>query len=298
MVFNARSQKNTRNTLAYPAGGCENGIFPELRDAEFHALSKLVEAHAGISLHAGKEALVKARLGKRLRQLGIRSYREYLDYLRRDDGEEFVAMLDAISTNVTYFFREPEHFAFLARRVLPRLLPARAKQRRLRFWSAGCSSGEEPYSLAIVLREKVPEHRAWDMRILATDLSTRVLTKARQGYYESEKLRDIKPELLARYFKPEDDGANERYRVVPAVRELVRFARLNLMNDWPMKGPFDVIFCRNVMIYFERETRRRLVRKFWELLDQGGMLLIGHSESLNGIPNDFSYIAPTIYQKV
>lgn len=268
---------------------------PEMSASDFNAISGIVRENAGISLHSGKQALVKARLGKRLRQLGLNSFREYLNYLRRDDGKEFILMLDAISTNVTHFFREAEHFHFLEKRALaPLHAKDRNTDRKIRLWSAGCSSGEEPYTMAIVLSESIPNLRFWDAKILATDLSTKVLAKARQGIYIPDKLKEVPPPLLDRYFI----SVGKEYQVRPELRRMVHFARLNLMGEWPMRGPFDVIFCRNVMIYFDRDVRQVLIRRFYEMLAYGGYLFIGHSESFSGIANDFTFVEPTIYRKM
>ncbi|NTV53266.1 MAG: protein-glutamate O-methyltransferase CheR [Candidatus Firestonebacteria bacterium] len=274
---------------------------PQLGAEEFAQLGNLVREHAGINLHEGKQELVKARLNKRLRELGLSSYREYLDYLRRDlTGDEFVMMLNAISTNVTNFFREDDHFTFLVRQAFPSWRSRKAgREPRLRLWSAGCSSGEEPYTLAMVLLEQGPDLSRWDAKILATDLSTRVLNRAREGLYEESRLQEVPAALRHKYFRSETPapGRERLSRVQPEVRRLVHFARLNFLESWPMRGPFDAIFCRNVMIYFEKPLRENLINRFWSLLEPEGYLFIGHSESLAGIAHKFKYVAPTIYQK-
>jgi len=268
----------------------------ELSEAQFQKISRLVKERCGINLHQGKKQLVKARLTKRLRELGFSGYGQYIEYVTSDvDGTELTAMLDALSTNLTSFFREPDHFRYLASRVLPAVI-ARSK-RRVRIWTAGCSSGEEPYSVAITVCENIPDLRSWDARILATDLSTRVLERAGRATYPAERIKTVPPQLRSRYFRCVQARPERLYRVEDEARSLVHFARLNLMEAWPMKGPFDAIFCRNVMIYFDKPTQAELVGRFWEILAPGGTLFIGHSESLTGIEHSFRYVQPTIYEK-
>jgi len=267
-----------------------------LSDAQFRAISTLVKSICGIDLHDGKKELVKARLAKRIRLLRLRTFDEYITFVRDDaGGNELTTMLDSLSTNLTFFFRETMHFDYLQSHAIPRLMEQRKSQRRLRLWSAGCSTGEEPYSLAMMLLEHFPELRTWDVRILATDLSTRVLAQAREGAYDAGRVRQVPAPLAARYFVP--DAQRERFRVCDEVRSKIAFARLNLMEPWPMRGPFDVIFCRNVMIYFDKPTQETLVRRFHGLLPPGGLLMVGHSESLTGIAHTFHYVRPAVYEK-
>jgi len=268
----------------------------ELAEAQLDKISRMVKSMSGINLHDGKKELVKARLGKRLRKLGMRSFDHYIDYVSGDSsGMELTAMLDAISTNLTSFFRESEHFDYIAEEVFPKLVAS--GQRRLRIWSAGCSTGEEPYSIAITAAEKIPDLDHWDARVLATDLSTNVLRQAMEARYPARKLDAMAPQLRHKHFVIEQSNKERFYRVADHIRRMVTFAHLNLMGTWPMRGPFDVIFCRNVMIYFDKPTRDKLVRRYWELLSPGGTLLIGHSESLTGIQHKFKYVRPTIYTK-
>jgi len=270
---------------------------PELREEDFQLISRLVKKNSGINLHSGKVELVKARLGRRMRELGLRSYGEYLERVRNDvSGEEFTAMLDALSTNVTQFFREPDHFDYLSKVIVPKLI-GRPRPGPLHFWSAGCSSGEEPYSLAIALAESVPQELLGAVKILATDLSTRVLAEAATGIYDQEKLAGLPSHVVNRYFQKAQSGRKLRFQILPEIRRRVVFSRLNFMEHWPMRGPFEVIFCRNVMIYFDKQTREQLVERFWEILAEGGSLFIGHSETFSGIRHRFRYLQPTIYQK-
>jgi chemotaxis protein methyltransferase CheR len=268
----------------------------EITDQQFQEISGLVKRLAGINLHEGKKELVKARLAKRTRQLKLGSLDEYIAYVRGDEtGRELISMLDALSTNLTYFFRESAHFDFLKDRVIPRLM--QQNHRRLRIWSAGCSSGEEPYSIAMLLREQIPDVDRWDAKILATDLSTLVLNTAMQGEYDRERFRDTPAQLVQRYFDIVETSPNKTYRAGKQIRDMIHFARLNLMERWPMKGPFDVIFCRNVMIYFDKPTQSQLVNRFHGLLGPGGYLFLGHSESLTGTQHEFRYVIPATYMK-
>ena len=267
-----------------------------LTSAQFDKISALVKELCGINLHDGKQELVRARLTKRLRALGLKRFDDYMELLRNDPGgAELTAMLDALSTNLTSFFREPVHYDHLVREVIPSLRTSSGRPGRLRIWSAGCASGEEPYSIVIRLLEDVPDLGSWDLKLLATDLSTATLAKARTGTYARERLRDVPDHLLERYFTASEHQGEPAYRVAKAVRQPVQFAHLNLMEPWPMRGPFDVIFCRNVMIYFDKPTQGALVARFHGLLRPGGVLFVGHSESLTGVQHDFRYVEPTIY---
>lgn len=271
----------------------------ELTDAQFGKISDLVRNMCGINLHDGKKELVKARLNKRLRKLGISSFDQYLEYISRDgDNGELTAMLDALSTNLTSFFREVEHFEYFSQKALAKVKQAAGNSGgRLRIWSAGCSSGEEPYSIAISVCDAIPNLTRWDARILATDISTRVLDHARGGSYDAEKVKTVPQQARTKYFQRIGVGRGRPYRVSEQLRKLVHFSRVNLMDPWPMQGPFDVIFCRNVMIYFDKPTQGGLVNRFWDLLGPGGTLFIGHSESLTGIKHRFKYVQPTVYEK-
>jgi chemotaxis protein methyltransferase CheR len=266
----------------------------ELTDSQFDEISRLVKSLCGINLHTGKRELVRARLTRRLRELQLPSFDLYLQRLKEDDGEEIVAMLDAISTNLTRFFREPVHFDLIGRRV--ERWRQNAPNAPIRIWSAGCSSGEEPYSIAIRLLETL-DGSTRDARILATDLSTEVLATAREGLYAPVRLQELDRGLIARHFTKTTADGEPRYRVSDAARRMVTFARLNLMDPWPMSGPFSIIMCRNVMIYFDKPTQQSLVNRFWELLEPGGLFFIGHSESLTGVEHHFQYVQPTVYEK-
>ena len=269
----------------------------KLTRPQFNAISQFVKQQCGFNLHDGKIALVEARLSKRLRALGLSGFDQYVRRIRDDDGAETAAMLDALSTNVTYFFREPQHFDFLRDSVIPRIFKEHRKDRRIRIWSAGCSSGEEPYSIAMLLRTAISDLDQWDVRILATDLSRQMLERARQGLYGSRQLRQMPKGLIRPNFTTHKKGRCVYCQIKDPPKGMVNFARLNLMDPWPMQGPFDIIFCRNVMIYFDNPTQQRLVDRVWEILAPGGNLFIGHSESLAGIQHAFHYVKPAVYQK-
>jgi chemotaxis protein methyltransferase CheR len=270
----------------------------ELTPSQFSSISQMVRDLCGINLHDGKMALVKARLNKRLRRLGLDNFHQYMDVIQRDaGGQETAAMLDALSTNLTYFFREPRHFEILRDLVLPGVLRRHRQDRTIRIWSAGCSSGEEPYSIALAVREAINDLEEWDVRILATDLSRPMLAMAREGSYASPRLKETPAAWVAKYFTHSGHGAGSRYRVKDALRQWVHFAHLNLVEDWPMKGQFDVIFCRNVMIYFDKTVQAKLIERFWRQLAPGGCLFLGHSESLAGLRHPFRYLRPTVYEK-
>jgi chemotaxis protein methyltransferase CheR len=248
---------------------------------------------AGIFLREGKAALVQARLAKRLRELGLSSEREYLDRLRGEGDEEVVLFLDAISTNFTKFWREPDHFDSLKEHVLA--LKA-AGQRRFRFWSAASSSGEEPYTIAMTLDGLL---EGCDWKLLATDISTRVLARAVAGVYTTEEIDGIPPAMLQRYLdkRPADDEHEERWEVRDRIKQRITYRRLNLANrPYPMKGPLDALFCRNVMIYFDRPMRAGVVGEFERLVGPGCPLFIGHSETLNGITTRFKTERPSVYR--
>ena len=260
----------------------------------FNKIRELVYRHSGIALADHKTALVSARLGKRIKALGMSGYDEYCKYLRGDDtGQELVLLIDAISTNVTHFFREAKHFDIMAAALKESF---EAGQRKFRIWCAASSTGEEPYSLAITVLETLGKDV--DTRILATDISTGVLAKARQGVYEERHVEKMEKDVLRRWFLQGNGKARGYYRVKPELSSMVKFGRLNLSDDnWPIKGPLDMIFCRNVMIYFDNNLRIRLVQKFYSLLRQGGLLFTGHSESLTNMSGDFTKTYPSVYAK-
>jgi chemotaxis protein methyltransferase CheR len=265
----------------------------QLKEEHFKKISEIVYQSSGINLKKGKEALVRARLAKRLRVHSIMDVQEYLDYIESAEGShERSLFIDAMTTNKTSFFREAEHFNCLRDQVLPEL-----KSSKLRFWSAACSSGEEPYTIAIWLREHLSDIDTRDALILGTDISRRMLEKARLAVYSAETLQSLPSPQFNKYFTKLNGQYAGSYRVVEGVRKMVRLAWLNLLDAWPMKGPFNVIFCRNVMIYFDRPTQQQLINRFYDLLEPGGYLLVGHSEGLSSINHKFRYMRPATYRK-
>ena len=271
----------------------------ELRDIDFEKISRLVYEQCGINLHEGKKELVKSRLGKRLRRGNFKSFADYYRYVKSEDGiGELIVMLDSISTNLTGFFREESHFRKL-KDVMPVMMDTSGSGRhvpKLRIWSAGCSTGEEPYSLAITSKE-ITDGRKVDLRILATDISTRTLKTATDGVYPKDRVKDIPPLLLRKYFQIGQRRWSGYYRVRKELKDIIRFRRFNLMGTLPVNGLFDVIFCRNVMIYFDKETQDDLVNRFYDNLKEGGYFFVGHSESLTGLTHRFKYIEPSVYRK-
>ena len=265
----------------------------QLTDGHFKKISRLVYESCGIKLKDGKEALVRARIMKRIRALGMGSFGDYIRYIESDKGaQELGLMIDVMTTNKTSFFRESAHFDLLRDTILPDL-----KNGRMRIWSAACSSGEEPFTISIVLKENIPDIEHKDVRILATDISARMLAKAREASYSEETVQNLPRPLLQKYFIRVQNGHAPAYRAKESIRALIKLAWLNLMAPWPMKGPFNIIFCRNVMIYFDRQTQQRLINRFWDLLQPGGYLFVGHSEGLSSISHKFRYIKPAVYMK-
>ena len=262
---------------------------------EFQRFRTLIYDESGISLSEQKKTLLASRLSKRLRELDLGTYSEYYTKVTQDPTrEEFTRMLDLISTNKTDFFREPKHFDFLRERILPELNTTK----RIRIWSSACSTGEEPYTIAMTLYDAVQDPERWDFKILASDLSTRVLAKAASGMYDEDRFRDVPSDVMKRHFLCGRGDQTGIFKVKPHLAGAITFRRLNLMDDhFPIKTPLDLIFCRNVMIYFDRPTQETLVNKFHRYLKPGGYLFIGHSESLQWVTHPFKSLAPTIYQK-
>jgi chemotaxis protein methyltransferase CheR len=262
---------------------------------EFQRFRTLIYDESGISLGEQKKSLLASRLSKRLRDLELATFSEYYERVTEDQThEEFTRVLDLISTNKTDFFREPKHFDFLCERIIPELI----RIKNIRIWSSACSTGEEPYTIAMTLFDYVQNPSQWDFKILASDLSTRVLAKAASGMYDEDRFRDVPPDVMKRHFLRGRGDQSGVFKVKPHLAGAITFRRLNLMDEYfPIKNPLDLIFCRNVMIYFDRPTQEKLVNKFHHYLKPGGYLFIGHSESLQWVHHPFKAIAPTIYQK-
>jgi chemotaxis protein methyltransferase CheR len=266
-------------------------------DADFNALRALVRKHTGISLSDAKRELVYGRLSRRLRALGLRTFSDYRELLTKDEqGQEFVEFCNAITTNLTSFFRESHHFDYLRDQVLAPLAK-RGPGQRLRIWSAGCSTGEEPYSIAMTVREALPEGVRHDIKILATDLDSDVLSRARSGIYAQERVQGLSAERRSTFFREQHEGSVVRHAVRADLGELITFNQLNLMHQLPMKGPLDVIFCRNVVIYFDKDTQRDLFRRYAQLQRPGDILFLGHSESMFKVSDDYTLVGRTVYRR-
>ena len=261
------------------ANGLVEGEFLFTED-DFKKIAQILHSHAGIALAEGKAALVYSRLAKRLRSLGLRSFREYCALVEDKQGvDERQAMMAALTTNVTRYFREPHHFDHLRDVVMPKLVDRARRGGRVRLWSAACSNGQEPYSMAITVLQALPEAANLDVKILATDIDPNMVAEGRAGIYREDAITPVPLDLRRKWFKKAAGGA---WEVADELRTLVSFKELNLIGDWPMKGKFDVIFCRNVVIYFDEPTQERIWSRFAPLLEPGGTLYIGHSERVSG----------------
>lgn len=272
-----------------------------ISNADFARLRSLIYAQSGITLSTDKKTMLELRIKRRLRSLELESYSQYCDYLFGQHGQknEIVHLLDVVTTNKTDFYREPAHFDYLVEKALPDLTARNASGRDLLIWSAGCSTGEEPYTLAIVLTEYGLTHPGFRFMVLATDLSTTVLEKARLGVFTSEAVRPVPMDLRKRYFLRGRDPESNRVRVVPELRKLVEFRHLNFKDaDFDMAEKADVIFCRNVIIYFDRPTQEHILQKLTRQLVPDGYLFVGHAEALHDMDLPLEPIAPAAYRKV
>ena len=272
----------------------------QLAGRDFTRLTEFIYSETGIRLGPEKKTMLEGRLKKRLRDLHIDSYRQYCDYLFGHEGlrEEKVFFIDVVTTNKTDFFREPKHFDYLAATALPRMI-AMAENQPLLLWSAGCSSGEEPYTLAMVLSEYAETHPGFRFRILATDISTRVLAKAQMAIYPADVVEPVPPLLRRRYLMRSRERDGDRVRIVPELRRLVEFRRLNFMEaDYGLTEKADAIFCRNVIIYFDRPTQEKILAKLTRQLKPGGYLFVGHSETLHDMNLPVEPLGPALYRRV
>ncbi len=269
----------------------------EFNERDFKFIVNLVGERTGIVLSETKREMVYSRLTRRIRELGIKDFTTYCNMLRDGDPNELINFTNALTTNLTSFFREPHHFEYLANTVLPALASTK-KQRQLRIWSAGCSSGEEPYTIAMTVREVFPENSGWDIKIMATDLDSNMVDRAQAGIYVDERVTGIDKRRLKRWFVKGKGQNSGKVKIKPELQQLITFKQLNLLHDWPMREAFDVIFCRNVVIYFNKDTQRVLFSRYSDVIADHGHLFIGHSESLNKVSDDFNLIGKTIYQKI
>lgn len=265
-----------------------------LGDREFEQTCKIIRDLTGISMGASKRQLLLRRLSTRLKALNMHSIPDYLDFLRSGDPKEVEQFTNAVTTNLTSFFRENHHFEYLSQTILPEVVARKKRSsQRLRIWSAGCSTGEEPYSLAITLRENMAELASWNAKVLCTDLDTNVVATAAAGIYPQSRIDKMPAARLKKWFHQQGD----QFQAKQTLKDLLTFKQLNLMHDWPMRGKFDVIFCRNVIIYFDKPTQRVLIDRYANILEEGGHLILGHSESLFKVSDRFDLIGKTIYRK-
>jgi chemotaxis protein methyltransferase CheR len=287
-------QRGAATALAVDVGAGEVLREFAFSDADFRSLAQLAYEYAGIALADSKRNLVYSRLSRRLRALGLTSFQDYRQYLAEND-REIESFINSISTNHTKFFRESHHFDHFRTHVAVPFVQSgyRSNDRRLRVWSAGCSTGEEPYTIAVVLKREIRDIENHDVRILATDIDTDVLAKAARGEYQMSAIDDV-PKTYQDFFEPIGD---DRVMMGEDLRSLIVFNRLNLMEQWPFHGLFDAIFCRNVMIYFDAGTKSALVQRFTQQIKPGGWLYIGHSESLIGSHPGLHLVGRTVYRR-
>jgi len=267
--------------------------FP-MTDRDFYQIKTVAYRLTGINLTSHKKNMVYGRLVRRMRCLGLNQFSDYCSLLSEDNSDEHVGFVNAITTNLTSFFREKHHFDYLKNTCFPHILQKNVDTRRLRIWSAGCSTGEEAYSIAMVIKS-IPAFSQWDAKILATDLDSNVVAQAKQGVYSQERAESV-PECYRKWLSR--NTKNSYVKVKEGVRELVTFNELNLLNSWPMKRNFDIIFCRNVIIYFDLDTQRTLFDRYANTLDDEGYLFIGHSENLHNVCKRFKSLGRTIYKNL
>ena len=283
-----------------PENTLRKTIVDPMTDNTFSRFSQFIQAELGIKMPPAKKTMLQARLQKRLWKLGLDSFDAYYDYVFSADGRELELpqMINVVTTNKTDFFREPNHFEFLVERILPEMIKSYGLDKRFMFWCAGSSSGEEPYSLAMVLHDFSEQVHGFTFFILATDISTRVLDKAKLGIYDEDLVEPVPAAFRKKYLLRSKEHDNGLVRISPEIRSFVRFRHLNLIkNDFGMRETIDVIFCRNVIIYFNRDTQEQVINRLYHHLSPGGYLFTGHSETLNGLSVPLKAVAHTVYQK-
>lgn len=273
--------------------------YQQLTDAQFQKYSALVYEKTGIYLKPEKKELLNARLGKRLRATGIGSFKDYYEFVIQDrSGGELIHLIDSVSTNFTSFFRENSHFEMLTSMVLPAFAKeGRGRSKEIVLWSSACSSGEEPYTMAMVVDDFAARHTGLKYRIMATDISTRVLAHAQRGVYTDDRIAKVPKPFLKKYLQKGVGKSAGYVKIKKELQQKITFSRFNLMGEYPWKEGIDIIFCRNVMIYFNRETQQELINKFYQVLTPGGYLFIGHSESISSLQHNFTQMDATAYQK-
>jgi len=269
--------------------------FEYTRD-DFDFLRKISNEHSGILVPDDKFDMFYSRLSKRVRMLGLADFKQYCQHLENNPEQEFTQFINAVTTNLTSFFREKHHFEYLKNTIIPEVIKRNNTTKKITAWSAGCSTGEEPYSLAMTLLENVPSD--WEIIILATDLDTQVLQTAADGIYSQDRVDGLAPDIVKKWFKKGKGENANKVKISQKCQNIIRFKQLNLMKAWPMKSYFDFIFCRNVLIYFDRETKERLAQRYGDLLAIGSHLFIGHSESLHQLDTEFKLLGNTIYKKI
>jgi len=269
----------------------------EFSDANFERIRQFVSEHTGIVLSNAKKDMVYGRLSKRIRKGRFSSFDEFCHAVETGDHEEQDFLINAITTNLTAFFRENHHFEYLANTVIPDLVKKKGNNKRIRVWSAGCSTGEEPYSIAITLRESLPNFDQWDVKILATDLDANVVAHGKRGVYRDDRITGLPEARIKRWFKRGRGESADMVKVSPELQQMITFKRLNLLHEWPMSGPFDFMFCRNVVIYFDKDTQRVLFDRYADILAPEAHLFIGHSETLFKVSTRFDSFGNTIYRK-
>ncbi len=266
---------------------------------DFDCLRKIVNGRAGIVVADEKYDMFYSRLARRVRLLGLKDFKEYCDLIKNEkDDSEVIQLVNAITTNLTSFFRENHHFEFLSGTAVPELVEGLTGAQKLRIWSAGCSTGEEPYSIAMSVCESVLADKRWDIKILATDIDSNVLEHAATGVYSMDRIESIPRERLQRWFQKGKGSQAGMVRVKPEIRKLVEFAQLNLNSSWSLPESLDMVFCRNVIIYFDKQSKQKLIDRIAEKLKVGGYLFIGHSESLFRVSDRFELVGNTIYRKI
>jgi chemotaxis protein methyltransferase CheR len=264
--------------------------------SDFVALRDLVKETIGIHLADSKQELVYGRVSRRLRHLGLKSFTDYRRHLQAD-ADELIEFCNAMTTNLTSFFREAHHFDYLKEQLLVSRRDDARASRRIRLWSAACSSGEEPYSIAMSVCEAIPDWQRWDIKILATDIDSQMVMTAQRGVYGADRVKALGAERLKRFFREHQEGSEQRYQVIPELAQLITFKQLNLLHPLPMKGPLEAIFCRNVIIYFDKATQRELFARIASLQRCGDLLFLGHSESLFKVCDAYELMGRTIYRR-
>lgn len=263
---------------------------------DFHHIRDVVYDTCGIVLGDHKREMVYSRIARRIRALGLNDCHGYIQFMENNREQEFSNFINALTTNLTSFFREQHHFDFLTDTMVDKLKDWHKQDRRIRIWSAGCSTGEEPYSIAMTLAEHF-KRPLWDFKILATDLDSNVLDTARKGVYRRDTITGLKREYAKNWFL--HDKSLQQCKVNDDLSSYISFKRLNLLAQWPMKGPFDIIFCRNVVIYFDQPTKDSLFKRYAQMLREGGYLILGHSESMNlKVQTQYKALGKTIYQRI